>query len=339
MTLQEIVSLLAFSWGGVALMRRYALNHGIVDKPNARSAHEQITPRAGGVAFVLVFLSWCLAKGLQSEDLQSFSLFMLMVACGALIALLGFLDDRFQLSPALRSVVQWMVACFASVIIGALMPELWWGLPFAFTVLIWSITLVASTNFYNFMDGSDGFSTIQGLFLFGFLGALAQYYGDGLLAQSAWALSLTLVGFLYWNWPKAKIFMGDVGSGFLGFMIILMTLWLIAKTPQALWPLFIMYGIFWFDPILTLLRRVRFKDKITCAHNQHAYQRLLRSGRSKTQLLVGQVVLNAFLMGLAIITAIFPQYTGGTLLLAVILMALCYYHIENRCPQKPYHGG
>jgi Fuc2NAc and GlcNAc transferase len=252
---------------------------GLLAHPNARSSHAVATPTAGGIAFVvplLGYLAWLGALGSQPARA--------LAAGGFAIAAVGLWDDLREVSPLLRLLVH--VAVAGGVVI-ALMPDAAWVvLGVAGLALVWQI------NLYNFMDGIDGLAGVQGLvFLVG-----AQIVGQGLPAWSGdliWLGCGTLLAFLVFNWPPARIFMGDTGSGFLGLMTgaLAILLWQQQTLPLIV-PLILLCG-FWFDASYTLMIRVLTGQPFTQAHRSHLYQQLAarRGHRWTTMVFLGYGLL------------------------------------------------
>jgi len=271
MAVATIVSLLA-----IFPLRRYAGALGLLDAPNERSSHRVITPRGGGLAIVLASAVGALALWrLDSSHAAGWTLF----AAAAVIAAIGFLDDRHNLSPVLRLIAQVSAAAF---VVYAFTPLSTLPLPpplrvsLSSPIAAWGFSilwLVAFTNFFNFMDGIDGLAGGQ---------ASACCIGVIVAGWSADAMSFAAIvtgacaGFLFHNWPPARIFMGDTGSGFLGFTIAgLPFLAAPERSGEAALAVAIGMALFLLDPMLTLIRRARARKNILRAHREHLYQQLV----------------------------------------------------------------
>lgn len=270
-----LVALMAIvvSYGLTWLLRRYALARSIIDIPNARSSHSTPTPRGGGVAIVVSFLATLLWMGYVGsvEPASVWALF----GAGGFVAVLGFLDDHGHIAARWRLLGHFAASFWALFWLGGFPPlnlfgiELnlaWLGHGLALFYIVWLL------NLYNFMDGIDGVASIE---------AVSVCLGSCLLYMLVDAtelvfvpliLAATVAGFLIWNFPPAKIFMGDAGSGFLGIAIAIISL-------QATWVSFnlfyawlILLGVFIVDATLTLFRRLLRGDKVYEAHRSHAYQ-------------------------------------------------------------------
>ncbi len=264
---------LAASWAMTALVRRYALRTELLDHPNDRSSHTVPTPRGGGVAIVASFMLLVLALGLLGLIEQR--LMIAALGAGAVVALLGFLDDRASLPARVRFAghalaaawcIGWMSAIPRVPIFGQVVDLGWAGPALCGLFIVWMI------NLFNFMDGIDGIASVEAITT-ALGGALLWWLaGSGTGWVAAVAFAGCVGGFLAWNWPPAKIFMGDAGSGFLGLMVALLALWSGQSTPLLFWAWFILVGCFMVDATTTLIRRVRRGEKFFEAHRAHAYQ-------------------------------------------------------------------
>jgi Fuc2NAc and GlcNAc transferase len=262
-------------------LRHYALSRSLMDVPNARSSHSVPTPRGGGVAIVLAFtlsLGLLLFVGLIAS-----SVFYAIAGAGALIAVIGFMDDHGHIAARWRllghfAASSWLLFWLGGlpcVSFGGVVVDLGWlGHVLAVFYLVWLL------NLYNFMDGIDGIASVEAICVC--LGACVLYWcGD--TPQLVWApllLAVAVAGFLFWNFPPARIFMGDAGSGFLGIVLGGLSLQAAAVSANLLWGWLILLGVFIVDATFTLFRRLFRGDKIYEAHRSHAYQFASRRFRS-----------------------------------------------------------
>jgi len=245
-----------------------SLRRRLLDQPNARSSHSQPTPRGGGVAFVLVAaaasaIGWFGAVFSGQPGLAGTQLAMAALPLLALpLAAVGFLDDRHDLSSGLRYGVQLATALL--VILASPLPLPWLGLP---------LVLIAATaviNFTNFMDGLDGLVA----------GCMAVALAAVALRHAApwpiWALVGALLGFLLLNWSPAKVFMGDVGSTFLGAVFA----GLVLQAPSWLdaFGLLLVATPLLGDACLCVPRRLLAGQRVFQAHRLHLFQRLHQAG-------------------------------------------------------------
>jgi UDP-N-acetylmuramyl pentapeptide phosphotransferase/UDP-N-acetylglucosamine-1-phosphate transferase len=267
---------------GVAWIRRVALQRHILDHPNERSSHSIPTPRGGGLAIVLLTLATVLVYGFVNGFPRQSVAFMIS---GTILALLGWQDDVRSLSPKVRFPIQFAAIAIAMLGMGwfesVTIPVFgvwhlgWLGIPITF---LWILGLI---NAYNFMDGIDGIA--GGVALAAGLGwlVLSTSFGgfeNSLAFWLALAIAAASLGFLGHNWPPARIFMGDVGSTFLGFTFAVLPLMSAPRGGDAL-----MFGtaILWtfiMDAGITFLRRAARRENVFAAHRTHLYQRLVISG-------------------------------------------------------------
>lgn len=267
------VAVVVFSFALTHVLRRYALHKSLLDIPNGRSSHTLPTPRGGGVAIVisyLVALVWMLWAGLMGRDL-----FLAMFGAGALIAALGFLDDHGHIAARWRLLGHFFAAAWALFWLGGLPAISVFGMtlePGLIVNVLTAFYLVWLLNLYNFMDGIDGIASVEAICVC--VGAAIIYALSG-VATLVWLpilLACAVAGFLLWNFPPAKIFMGDAGSGFLGIMLGCLSLQGAWISSQFLWVWLILLGVFIVDATVTLIRRLVRGDKVYEAHRSHAYQ-------------------------------------------------------------------
>jgi Fuc2NAc and GlcNAc transferase len=311
----------------------YALKHGLIAIPNARSSHQVATPLGAGVVFVLLWFL-CLLVG-NVYHLFSVSDLLLFLPSTLLVSLVGFWDDHRELPARKRLLVHVLAASFCVIILGNVNAlhlsryttlTLGWG-----GVVLTVLSIAWSINLYNFMDGLDGLAAVEALFVFGVGGFFFWHVGAMHLALLTWALVATVAGFLIWNWPKASVFMGDVGSYFLGFLVGLFSLVgdHLYHIPITAW--IILYGVFWFDTTVTLIRRFMWRENLAIAHREHAFHRLHRAGYSNTQVLWGIIALNTLLASIAIWAFKTDSFKWGFGLTLIILTAI-YFKIEKQQP-------
>ena len=259
---------------GTWFLRSYALARRVLDVPNSRSSHQVPTPRGGGLSIVVVFLAGTIVLASAGEISRPVA--VALVGAGAIVALVGFLDDHRHIAARWRLLAHFASAAWALWWLGGLPPlELlgavvnlgWGGSVLAAVGLVWLL------NLYNFMDGIDGIAGVEAVTVC--LGAVTLY-AVGPSPSAEWALPSVLaaatLGFLVWNFPRAKIFMGDAGSGFLGIVLGVLTLRAAALSPQWIWSWIILLGVFVVDATVTLLRRLQRREKVYEAHRSHAYQ-------------------------------------------------------------------
>lgn len=255
------------------ILRRYALARSLMDIPNGRSSHSVPTPRGGGVAIVLSFLA--ALPLLASVGVLAWPVMWALLGAGGWVAVVGFLDDHGHIAARWRLLAHFIGAGWALGWLGGLPPLVifgfdldlgWLGYALAAFYLVWLL------NLYNFMDGIDGIASVEAICVC--LGGALLYLllGEGGAALAPLALALAVAGFLFWNFPPARIFMGDAGSGFLGIALGVLSLQAAWVAPQLLWSWLILLGVFIVDATWTLFRRLLRGDKVYEAHRSHAYQ-------------------------------------------------------------------
>ncbi len=258
------------------LVRRYAISRSILDVPNQRSSHASPTPRGGGLAIAIVTLSGLVLAAIQGR--LSTDVALALGGGGAAIAVLGWIEDVRGISAAVRLVCHAVAAVWAVYWLGGA----WWTV----------VGVVGAINVYNFMDGTDGLASSEALVVGCIGGGLLFAAGDVRLALVSFLIAGAAGGFLRWNWQPAKVFMGDVGSGLLGFYFS--TLAIASERhgsiPLVVWA--ILLGAFVFDASVTLARRIWRGERWYEAHRSHAYQRLVQMGWSHARVAWGFVVVN-----------------------------------------------
>ena len=224
-------------------VRRFALRGGMLDVPVSRSLHEEAQPVGGGVAIALLFLAYAGACHLQgSIPLHEF----LALAGGALVALVGLLDDLWKLSLVWRIPAQFAAAIWAVWWLGDVSSIDFWfftlGESFLLDVLA-VLALVWLLNLYNFMDGIDGLAATELVFVnvLGFM--IAVLVDDAVLGLLSAGFGAAALGFLVWNWPPARIFMGDAGSNFIGFSLGVLALLSMLHDSMTVWTWLLLLGV------------------------------------------------------------------------------------------------
>lgn len=311
-------------------LRRYALSKSLLDIPNARSSHSMPTPRGGGVAIVVVFLFFLPIVGATGS--VQWHLIWALLGTGAGIAVLGFLDDHGHIAARWRLLGHFAGASWALFWIDGLAPiqilgvnlDLSWaGYLFGALYLVWML------NLYNFMDGIDGIASVQAICAC--LGAALIYWlaGYTALVVAPLLLAFAVFGFLYWNFPPARIFMGDAGSGFLGVMLGVLSLYAAWTDPQLLWMWLILLGVFIVDATLTLVRRLVRGDKVYEAHRSHAYQYASRQFGKHLPVTLAVLAVNVFVLLPIAVCVGLSKLDGfiGLILAYIPLLALAFrYH-------------
>jgi Fuc2NAc and GlcNAc transferase len=279
------IILLLLSFTLTYIIKNYYIKNAILEEVNERSSHTVPTPHGGGIAIVI---TWFVGIGYLYFNNQIESDLFFALVMGIIISVVSFFDDIYDLSPKVRLLAQGVVAFGGLYFIGGFdsLNLFVFNIDnqiitnvFAFLLIVWFI------NLYNFLDGINGYAgseaiflSIAGLLIFG-----GAHFG---------VLAVAVLGFLYWNWNKAKIFMGDVGSTLLGYNVAIFTLYYANQEATNLWVWIILFGVFWFDATLTLIRRKLNGEKLSQAHKKHGYQRLNQSGWSHYKVTNYSIVVN-----------------------------------------------
>lgn len=310
----------------VSGFRRLAYKFHLIDIPNDRSSHQLPTPSAGGIGIVVSFL-----VGIVCLYLTGLYDSTLLAACsfgGFILATVGLLDDWNHVPAKIRILFHFIAATSVIYILGG-MPDLdcgfkvWhWGM---IGTIVGLLGLVWLINLYNFMDGIDGLAASEAVFVSLAAALLLFVKGEFYLIPVCLLLASAVSGFLVWNWSPASVFMGDTGSGFLGFVfgVLLIGSWAIGSlTP---WQWLILFGCFWVDATLTLLFRIVRGEPWYVAHRSHAFQQAVKKTGCHKQVVTRVLYINIFwLLPLALLTLYLPQWILLITFIAIVpLVILC----------------
>jgi len=312
--------------GGI---RMILARYGVMDMPNPRSSHAIPVPRGGGVAILLVFLSaivWLFHRQMLPAGIVS-----ALVGGGLAIGAIGFLDDCFRLSFWPRLIVHslaaaWALWCSATtqapqVVRGAFC--IWAVRGLELTGLVWL------TNLFNFMDGIDGLAALEAVCASAFGAILLLGNGAPAYSSASWALAAASLGFLVWNWPPAKVFMGDAGSGFLGFSLGVLAIFSSKTNLGFAWPWLILLAAFWVDATLTLLRRIVLRESWIEAHRDHAYQHASQLLGSHAKVSLSVAAINAgWLFPFAWAALKYPAIAPVTAMIALVPVVCLTFRFE-----------
>ena len=326
-------AVLVFSLLLTWVLRRYALSRSLMDIPNARSSHSVPTPRGGGVAIVLAYLAVLPVVGYQGW--LSWPLVIGLMGSGAWVAVVGFLDDHGHIAARWRLLAHFIGAAWLL----AWLPELprfaVMGTSFDLGLigyLLGALMLVWLLNLYNFMDGIDGIASVEAITVCVGGALLYALVGIPMLAAAPLLLAAAVAGFLVWNFPPARIFMGDAGSGFLGVVLGGLTLQAAWVAPQLLWAWLILLGVFVLDATFTLLRRLMRGDKVYEAHRSHAYQYASREYGAHLPVTLTVLAINVlWLLPWACVVAL--GYIDGLLGLLIAYLPLAILAVRFRAGQ------
>jgi Fuc2NAc and GlcNAc transferase len=331
------------AWLATFVLRRWSPRLGLVDIPNERSSHVQPTPRGGGLSFVIVALVLTVMAALQWHIALPSGTPALLLG-SLLIAAVGLADDRWHLLARSRFSAH-LVGAVILMVGGGVVREVslpggmvwslgWLSLPLT---LFWVVGL---TNAYNFMDGIDGLASGQAVIATATMAWLGQVRGVSGVALAMAVLTGAVLGFLLHNWPPARIFMGDVGSAFLGFTFagwavlsggarsngLSFVAWVAVLAP------------FLFDTGLTLISRIVRGQRWYAAHREHFYQRLIRQGWSHLAVTSLYLIIAAFL-GLVTVAYygygnIAPFIFVGLIVLPLIGIIVLVRWVETRSVRR-----
>lgn len=310
---------------GTGMVRRYAMRR-LLDLPNARSSHQIPTPRGGGLAIVVTFFGAVFLLSIRGQLPPGLTM---ALAGGIPIAAVGFWDDHGHVAARWRLLVQlgaalwslhWLDGFETLALAGQIWQPGWLGSLFAAWFLVWM------TNLFNFMDGIDGIAGVETLTVC--LSAALLLFPQA-PATVAVLLAAATCGFLAWNWPPARIFMGDVGSGCIGFLLAVLALHSATQGGAGLAVWLILVGVFFVDATWTLLRRMADGQRWHEAHRSHAYQHASRRWAAHKPVTLTVLCINlAWLLPLASCAFYWPQWDAWLLLLAFAPLGLLAWRLN-----------
>ena len=262
------------------IIKVYAIKKAIIDIPNERSSHSIPTPRGGGLSIMIVFyIGLVFFKDTISDGL------FYALWCSLPIVIVSLIDDIITLSSKSRFLVQSLSTILALYFLGGVnsIDFIYFKIDSSLLNIIAFFSIVWITNLYNFLDGIDGYAASQAI-----IGSLGLF----LIFNNSLGMVLFVAssGFLVFNWHKASIFMGDVGSATLGFLFAIFCFSNTNDGNIYIW--LVLLGFFWFDATVTLIRRYKNGENITKPHKKHAYQRLNQSGWSHSKISLHLLIFN-----------------------------------------------
>lgn len=321
---------------------KYARLRRITDIPTERSSHTLPTPRGGGIGFVIAsIIAFILYFGWMGVLISPIYLTMLVTVSA--IACLGWFDDRHDLSQTVRFTIQIVAAGSVIFFIGGLDT---FFIPYASTIslgvlspflgLLW---ITGTTNIYNFMDGVDGIASNQALTASTGWMVIAYLWNEPVLFTINFIVFTTVAVFLIYNWAPARIFMGDVGSVFLGFFFAIMPFLAVAISEEfsiglTIWMGALLLWPFLFDSTYTLVRRVLKNENVFEAHRTHLYQRLNIAGWSHSIISVLYLSFSFLSIIVALIFIHESDFIQLSLLLMLLVMSFVYVMIVRRVERK-----
>lgn len=291
-----------------------------LDHPNDRSSHAQATKSAGGLSIIVMF-----SLGLLAVSWIEPGLFVGLIPLyvGAIvIGLMGLVDDYFDLSAAIRLALQVLFGCVmvfyfvtdSSLLGHSLTPVLK-------SIYVAGVTfcIVWHVNLYNFMDGIDGLAASQTIYVCSVVSIILYLERDFVVLNWLLMLGLVTVAFLIFNWPKASLFMGDTGSGFLGFVLAGLCLYTVLSGTVSIESWLIILSVFVVDSSVTLVRRLLSRKRVFDAHRSHAYQNLSRKYNSHKIATLVYIALNLLFVTPA---AFYSYYFPGNSFFAMLFVYL-----------------
>lgn len=327
--------ILAFliSWIVTFYIRKWAIAKRMLDKPNERSSHKRITPLGGGVAIVVSWYVCVVLMAIFYPEMMPVKLFAALLP-GILLALVGIRDDVKQLSPWIRLSVQLISVGLSLYILGGVneidFGTFTWQCPVVINLLVF-LLLVWFVNLFNFYDGIDGNLGSEAIAI--------SLMSVMLVPNSPLILFVACVGgFLVWNWQKAKIFMGDAGSTFIGFVFGVFAVYFqdgpsngsYLPIPLILWLLICIVAVF--DTTFTLMRRIIYRENVLVPHKNQLFQRLVLSGFTHQKTVLLQQFMNVVVAVGVWFVFNNKEYMLPAVLGFVALFCVYAFWIERRYP-------
>tara|TARA_B110000967_G_C18898349_1_gene572501 strand:+ start:430 stop:1440 length:1011 start_codon:yes stop_codon:yes gene_type:complete len=313
-----IIPIIACSWIGVFLYKKYALYTGIISNPNYRTLHELPIPRGGGIVFSTLFILAILLiwRYLQLSD----NLLLILGVGGGVASLLGFIDDIKNIRARFKLIIQlllssWVLYC---LYLDNLLFLNW--MPFFLTIPAFLFFMVWIINAYNFMDGVDGMAASGAIFTSLTLALVLSLTGNSVELIAIFILMAALIsGFIFFNWPPASIFMGDAGSVFLGYIFGSLLLFTSLNGYISIWIWLTVFGYFFADTTVTQIVRVISIKKWYLPHRSHAYQNLARITGSHLKVTSGVTLYNIiWILPLTLLSALKPEMA-----VIISMLAIC----------------
>ena len=304
---------------------RFAVRNKMTVIPNERSLHDLPTPKGGGIAIVLTWYTGITILFLCG--IIERNLFFALLS-GIFLAIVSLIDDLNGLKPVIRLIIQFLTAILAFFFLGGLRPLIMPLINFNYDFLVYPAAIFGMVWFINlfyFMDGVDGFASTEAIIICSVLFIVSGNLINLLLISCVF-------GFLFWNWPKAKIFMGDVGSTQLGFILVVLGIYFhnIYKFSILNW--IMLSSPFWFDATLTLYRRWRNGEKLSEAHRKHVYQRIVQSGFSHLKVNIYLIAVNCFVVLMILIYREFKFLQIPLFFLTLLLYYRITRIVDKRMP-------
>jgi Fuc2NAc and GlcNAc transferase len=325
------LSIAAFfaSYALTAWLRRHLRIIQLIDRPNPRSSHSTPTPRGGGLSMVAI--TTCGVAILYAAGMLSRPLTAALVLGGLSVAAVGFWDDVRSAPVAVRMIVHLGAAMLAVYCLGTTSIIRLGDSVVALGILgpvLGVMAIVWILNLFNFMDGIDGIAASEAACVLIGGAGLGLFVAKNSPIQVAPELIIgaACLGFLRWNWSPAAIFMGDIGSGFLGYAIAVIALNASQTSAINFFAWLILGGVFFVDATVTLCRRLLRRERVYHAHRTHAYQWLARRWASHSRVTIAVIIINlAWLLPCAAFTVKFPGSAWWICIVALAPLVVCAY--------------
>jgi UDP-N-acetylmuramyl pentapeptide phosphotransferase/UDP-N-acetylglucosamine-1-phosphate transferase len=309
------------------LIMRYAVRKKMTVIPNERSLHDIPTPKGGGIAIVLTWYTGITILFLSG--IIERSLYFALLS-GVMLAIVSLIDDIKGLRPIIRLIIHFLTATLAFYFLEGLRPLVIPGFNINYNFLTYPLAIIGMVwfiNLFNFMDGVDGFASVEVITI------------SAVLFVMSWniitiLLIVCVTGFLCWNWPKAKIFMGDVGSTQLGFILVVLGVYFHNTFEFSILNWIMLTSPFWFDATLTLFRRWRNKENLSEAHRKHVYQRVVQAGFSHEKVNIFLILINLFIITLIIIYREIKVLQIPIFGLSVLIFYMITKTVDRKVPFK-----
>lgn len=309
------------------LIQKYSIKKKLIDLPNERSLHQTPIPRLGGVAIISVwFPSIYLFYILNLIENKLFYALL----CGLPLAAISLLDDIKTVHPYVRLFIHLISSVGAFYFLGFLRPFISFNIPFDYSLITYPVAIIGMIwfiNLFNFMDGVDGFASVEAISI----SVILYIYSANPICIIFIAC---IAGFLFWNLPKAEIFLGDTGSTQLGFILIVLGIHFHNNLSLSILNWVMIAAPFWFDASYTLFKRWRNKEKLNKAHKKHAYQRLVQFGYSHRRVLFILLIINSAIFAMILIYREYNFLKAPLTIITVIAMFMLYKFVDKLVPFK-----
>lgn len=311
---------------------KFARLHRITDVPSERSSHSVPTPRGGGIGFVVISIAGFTIYFTWTGLIGSAAFITMLITLSA-IAYLGWLDDKTNLSQNTRLSIQIIVAASIILFVESLNS---FYLPYVstfslgfFSPFLGLLWITGVTNIYNFMDGVDGIASVQALSASAGWMIIAGIWNEPVLFTVNLIIFAAITAFLLYNWSPAKIFMGDVGSVYLGFFFAIMPFLAAAMAEEhsigmTLWIGAILLWPFLFDSTYTLIRRFLKGENVFRAHRSHLYQRLNIAGWSHSAISILYLIFSILCVFITLLFINGNDSIQAILIAGLLILSLLY---------------